>query len=367
MSKLRFTDWIPPQLGEKIWDNRYGVIIIMIAYRTINSLPEFDIMAGPWNALLDVSASHVPFLRHEYLMAWWQTLGGGEWQEANLNILLGTEDDRLIGVAPLFLSNNRQGDSGLWFIGSIEVSDYLDILARPEDTGRFCDGLLKHLSESQPEIRRLDLCNILDDSPTLPAFEKAANLSGWMAKQEVLQHSPFILLPDDFETYLDSIDKKQRHEIRRKLRRLENSGVSHRWYITLDAEKLPADIDSFLDLMAFDEQKSIFLTPRMREHMQNVTRCAFQAECLQLFFLEIEGKKVAGSLSFDYLDRLWLYNSGINPAYSEYSPGWIMLAELIHWACEHHYAELDFMRGDEEYKYRFGARDRFVKRLLLTR
>jgi CelD/BcsL family acetyltransferase involved in cellulose biosynthesis len=124
---------------------------------------------------------------------------------------------------------------------------------------------------------------------------------------------------------------------------------------------------SFLELMAFDNQKAAFLTPLMRTHMQNVIRCAFQAECLQLFFLEIEGKKVAGSLSFDYLDRFWLYNSGINPAYSEYSPGWIMLAELIRWACEHHYNELDFMRGDEEYKYRFGARDRFVKRLLLSR
>jgi CelD/BcsL family acetyltransferase involved in cellulose biosynthesis len=339
----------------------------MIAYRTIKTLPEFDVLAGSWNALLDVSASHVPFLRHEYLMAWWQTLGGGEWQRAELNIVVGTDGERLIGVAPLFLSDDRQGETKLWFIGSIEVSDYLDILARPEDTGQFCEGLLGYLAESQPEVRKLDLCNILDDSPTLLAIEQVSPRAGWQVQQEVLQHSPYIPLPGDFEIYLDSIDKKQRHEIRRKLRRLENSGVSHRWYITKDAEKLPTDIDAFLELMAFDNQKAAFLTPLMRTHMQNVIRCAFQAECLQLFFLEIEGKKVAGSLSFDYLDRFWLYNSGINPAYSEYSPGWIMLAELIRWACEHHYNELDFMRGDEEYKYRFGARDRFVKRLLLSR
>lgn len=101
--------------------------------------------------------------------------------------------------------------------------------------------------------------------------------------------------------------------------------------------------------------------------MENVIRCAFQADCLQMKFLEIDGVKVAGSLSFDYLNRLWLYNSGINPAYSEYSPGWIMLAELIRWACERHYRELDFMRGNEDYKYRFGAHDRFVKRLQITR
>jgi CelD/BcsL family acetyltransferase involved in cellulose biosynthesis len=339
----------------------------MISFRTIKTLPELDVLAGPWNALLDVSASHVPFLRHEYLMAWWQTLGGGEWQHAELNIIVGTEDDQMIGIAPLFLSDDRQGETTLWFIGSVEVSDYLDILTRPEDNVRFCEGLLRYLLESQPEIQRLDLCNILDDSPTLQAFEKVSAVTGWQVQQEVLQHSPYIPLEGDFERYLETIDKKQRHEIRRKLRRLDNSGVSHRLYITKDEERLPGDIDTFLNLMAFDEQKAAFLTSLMRTHMQNVTRCAFQADCLQLFFLEIDGKKVAGSLAFDYLDRLWLYNSGINPAYSEYSPGWIILAELIRWVCEKHYSELDFMRGNEEYKYRFGAHDRFVKRLLLTR
>lgn len=339
----------------------------MIAYRSINSLPEFDVLAGAWNALLDVSASHVPFLRHEYLMAWWQTLGGGEWQKADLNVIIATDDDQIIGAAPLFLSNEKGGDSRLWFIGSVEVSDYLDILVRPSDIERFCDGLLSYLMTNQPEIKTLDLCNILSDSPTLQAFESVSEPKGWQIQQEVLQHSPYITLPENFEEYLGSIDKKQRHEIRRKMRRLENAGVNYRWYITKEPDKLSGDIDSFLELMAYEEHKAKFLTPLMREHMHNVAQCAFQAECLQLFFLEIEGKKIAGSLSFDYLGRLWLYNSGINPAYSEYSPGWVMLAELIRQACENHYSELDFMRGDEEYKYRLGAHDRFVKRLLITR
>jgi CelD/BcsL family acetyltransferase involved in cellulose biosynthesis len=340
----------------------------MITYRIIDSLPAFDVLAGSWNSLLDVSASHVPFLRHEYLMAWWQTLGGGEWHNAEIRIILGTEDDCIMGIAPFFLSFERQEKPSLWFMGSVEVSDYLDILVRPEDADRFCEGLLSFLpGSSLKEIDILDLYNLLDDSPTLPAFARAAARTGWQMQEEVLQHSPFIPLPGNFDVYLAEIDKKQRHEIRRKLRRLESSGVSHRWYTTRMEEELPGDIDVFLELMAYDEQKAAFLTPIMRTHMQNVTRCAFQADCLQLSFLEIDGKKVAGSLSFDYLDCLWLYNSGIDPAFSEYSPGWVMLAELIRWGCEHQYRELDFMRGDEEYKYRFGARDRFVKRLLLTR
>ncbi len=340
----------------------------MITYKTINSLPEFDILAGSWNSLLDVSASHVPFLRHEYLMAWWQTLGGGEWSKADLNIIIGSEDDKLIGIAPLFISNEKNGVPVLWFIGSIEVSDYLDILARPEDIKRFCDGLVKYMAnDSVVPWSKLDLCNILDDSPSLSALSTSARELGWQVQEEILQHSPYIPLNKDFEEYLATIDKKQRHEIRRKQRRLESSGVTYRWHMTSNENELPADINSFLNLMAFDEQKATFLSPQMRMHMENVIRCAFQAECLHLMFLEIEGEKVAGSVSFDYLDRMWLYNSGINPAYAEYSPGWLILAELIRRSCEYQYSELDFMRGNEEYKYRFGARDRFIKRLQITR
>ncbi len=279
-----------------------------------------------------------------------------------------TDNNNLIGIAPLFTTNEIGGEAAFLFIGSVEVSDYLDILARPEDIGRFCEGLLEYLATDEAtNWKKLDLCNILDDSPSLPAFTTAAREIGWQVHEEILQHSPFITLQGDFENYLASIDKKQRHEIRRKQRRLETSGVPYRWYTTTEEEKIPGDIDAFLGLMAFDELKATFLAPLMRTHMENVIRCAFQADCLQMKFLEIDGVKVAGSLSFDYLNRLWLYNSGINPAYSEYSPGWIMLAELIRWACEHHYRELDFMRGNEDYKYRFGAHDRFVKRLQITR
>jgi CelD/BcsL family acetyltransferase involved in cellulose biosynthesis len=47
------------------------------------------------------------------------------------------------------------------------------------------------------------------------------------------------------------------------------------------------------------------------------------------------------------------------------SPGWVLLARQIEWACEHGRSEFDFMRGDEAYKYRFGAVNRHVVRARL--
>jgi len=324
-------------------------------------------LKSDWNALLDESVSHVPFLRYEYLYNWWQTRGGGEWpEESRLAIVTASENGRLLGIAPLFRAEHA-GRSALLLLGSIEVSDYLDLIVRPADLAAFLGGLLPFLAEALPDWQALDLYNLLDSSPSLPALQAAASARGWGFRQEQLQHSPYIPLPGDWETYLAGIDKKQRHEIRRKMRRAEESSVPVGWSITRDPADLEADMESFLALMSQDPEKDAFLTPPMRAHMRATMRCAFEAGCLQLAFLNIDGKRAAGYLNFHYLDRLWIYNSGLDRSFSEYSPGWVLLGELLRWANQNGVREFDFMRGDEEYKYRFGAVDRFVMRAVVDR
>jgi len=324
-----------------------------------------DELREEWNLLLDETATHVPFLRHEYLQVWWETRGGGEWPRAELAVVTAREGERLVGVAPFFAAE-WQGRRALLLLGSIEISDYLDLLARPEDLPAFLDALLPFLAE-RLEWEALDLYNFLDSSPSLPALKAAAERMGWHYTQEMVQHAPFITLPGDWEVYLAGIDKKQRHEIRRKLRRAEGAEVPVRWYQVCAAESLDSELDDFITLMRQEEDKDAFLTEEMVEHMRETARCAMDEGCLNLAFLEVDGRKSAGYLSFDYLNRLWVYNSGLNYADGYYSPGWVLLSYLIQWAIENGYDELDFMRGDEDYKYRFGATDRYVMRVTITR
>jgi CelD/BcsL family acetyltransferase involved in cellulose biosynthesis len=326
-----------------------------------------DDLEAEWNDLLAETVTHVPFLRYEYLRIWWETRGGGEWPDAQLALITARQDGRLIGGAPLFYTPDHQGRPSLLLVGSIEISDYLDLLVRPADLQPFLNNLLPCLdSLPLPEWKALDLYNLLETSPTLPALEAAAQLHKRSYQVERLQHSPYIPLPGDWETYLSGIDKKQRHEIRRKMRRAEESGVPLRWYILQDAQKVNEEIDALLDLMAQDDDKAAFLTPAMREQMHKTISCAFEVGCMNLAFLEINGEKAAAYLSFDYLNRLWVYNSGLNRKFNEFSPGWVLLGYLLRWANEQKYEELDFMRGDEEYKYRFGAKDRFIVRATVS-
>ena len=87
----------------------------------------------------------------------------------------------------------------------------------------------------------------------------------------------------------------------------------------------------------------------------------------RVIYKEIDGKKAAAVLCFDYGNRLWAYNSGFDASMNEYSPGWVLLSYILRWANENRYEAFDFMRGNEKYKYRFGAVDRFVMRQTISR
>lgn len=335
----------------------------------VRTSDELDDLAEEWNHLLTFSASHVPFLRHEYIRTWWRTLGGGEWSHGDLYVVVARhEDGTMCAIAPLFFSDNKEGEASMMLLGSIEISDYLDVIARPQDLATFMEDLLEHLSGPEaPSWQSIDWYNILESSPTLPALKAAVDLKGWSYEQERLNHCPYIPLPGDWETYLAGINKKQRHEIRRKMRRAEKSGRLVRWYIVEDETKLDAEFEEFLRLMEQDENKKAFLTDVMYEQMRATVREAYRAGWLQLSFLEIDGEKAAGYLNFDYDNRIWVYNSGIDYRFRALSPGWVLLGHLLKWANEHGRDAFDFMRGDEAYKYRFGGIDRFVLKVSVKR
>jgi CelD/BcsL family acetyltransferase involved in cellulose biosynthesis len=306
-----------------------------------------EITPESWNTLVEQSIADTPFSHYEYLSEWWKTLGGGEWQNAELILISATENDQIIGIAPLFIAD-YDSQRALMLVGSIEISDYLDLIVREGDLTRFLSGLLDFLI-SQPDKNwsAIDWYNLPDTSPTLAALKTEAEKRGWTHHEVVYRPTPRIPLNGSFEDYLSRIDKKQRHEIRRKMRRAAESEKNVRFTIVNGTENIDAEINSFFDLMVQDSGKAGFLHPAMREQMT----------------VTIRNAQTAASLNFDYKNKLWGYNSGVSSEHRELSPGWVLLAHTIQWCCENGRYEFDFMRGDEEYKYRFGGVNQYVMRV----
>jgi CelD/BcsL family acetyltransferase involved in cellulose biosynthesis len=320
-----------------------------------------------WNALVEQSITDTPFSRHEYLSEWWKTLGGGEWKAEtkdppSLVLVSAKENDQLVGIAPLFIEE-YDGQQALMLVGSIEISDYLDLIVRATDLPHFLSGLLDFLASHEAgNWSAVDWYNLPDSSPTLVALKAESERRGWNYMEEVYRPTPRIPLNGSFDEYLARIDKKQRHEIRRKMRRAAESEKNVRFHVIDQTADIQSETNAFFDLMVQDPNKEQFLHPEMREQMTITIRNAFERGYLWLAFLEVNGSKAAASLNFDYKNKLWGYNSGVGREHMELSPGWVLLAYVIQWCAENGRSEFDFMRGDEDYKYRFGGVNQHVMR-----
>jgi CelD/BcsL family acetyltransferase involved in cellulose biosynthesis len=245
-------------------------------------------------------------------------------------------------------------------VGSIEISDYLDLVVTHEALQEFTRGLLDVLAGSAASRwRTLEWYNVPEASPALAALKAESERRGWSFALDIYRPTPYIKLTGDFESYLSGLQKKQRHEIRRKMRRLHESGRDVRWYV-VEGQDLDQEMDALFALMAEDPKKAEFLSEPMRAQLRSSAHVAQRAGWLWLAFLEIDGQKAAASLNFDYGNRLWGYNSGVSALFLDASPGWVLLGHILQWASENGRSEFDFMRGDEDYKYRFGAVSRHV-------
>ncbi len=328
----------------------------------ITNPAEWQSLQAEWQSLFAVTHRPVPFLEFWYLQTWWQTLGGGEWPAgaSQLQIIIARENGQLVGAAPLFYSEKPGSPGALRFIGQIEVTDYLDFLCPPESLELFLTNLLEFI-RTEPELlsRQLDLANFQDDSPSLPLLRALCEQKGWQWSSEALQPSPYIPLQNSWDAYLASISKKQRHEIRRKIRNAE-ARYQTGWHLVTPEDDLQEEANDFITMMAQDPTKETFLTPTMKTFMSDVIKAAGSAGQLHLSFLTFDGKKAAAYLSLAAEKKLWVYNSAWEAEFSPFSPGWVLLSKMISWATDQSFTEVDMMRGNEDYKYRFGGIDRHV-------
>ncbi|MDH7489298.1 MAG: GNAT family N-acetyltransferase [Anaerolineae bacterium] len=324
----------------------------------------FEQLHAEWNALLERSPLRTVFLTWEWQATWWKHLGEGE-----LHLLTLRDDDgTLVGIAPLCRVTSPAGLHTFRWVGCVDVSDYLDVVAAPGYEAALYTAILDYLtSPDAPAWRYVDLCNIREASPTHQSIARMAQERGLYARASVQEVCPVIPLPATWDEYLDSLDKKQRHEIRRKIRRIE-SAADTRWRIADDPATLDEDIEAFIRLhRKSNPEKDAFMDEKMVAFFRDVCHTFFHCGWLSLAFIFVNGNRAASMLNFDYDNRILVYNSGYDPEeYAAMSPGIVLLSYCIRHAIETRREQFDFLRGDEEYKFRFGAVRTTVHNVLVS-
>ena len=281
------------------------------------------------------------------------------------------DNERLMGLAPLFAHANESAEQELKTVGCVDVSDYLDLIARRGHEEAVFGALLDVLADPDlwdPNWDLVNLCNIRQDSPTLSLLKSLAEARGHQVTVQQQSVCPIIALDGSWDDYLEKLDGKERRELRRKLRKA-NPFAGVEWYIVGADHDLEAEVDKFLALMASSrDDKAAFLHEEHRAFMQDVAQTAWQAGWLELAFLTIQGEPAATMMNFVYNNQTLLYNSGLDAArFLRMSPGIVLTAFLIQHSIEQGRTVFDFLRGDEAYKYQLGGSDTPIYQLSIRR
>ncbi|HEY7802144.1 MAG TPA: GNAT family N-acetyltransferase, partial [Dehalococcoidia bacterium] len=128
-------------------------------------------------------------------------------------------------------------------------------------------------------------------------------------------------------------------------------------------------LDTLFHLMRISSHhKEEFLDrPGMEAFFREMVSVMAHERMLRFYLLTLDREPVASVLNFDLGGVLYMYNSGYDPQYSHYGVGLMSKALLLKDAVESGRTCVDFLRGDEAYKYDLGGTDQQVYHLTLTR
>ncbi len=307
-----------------------------------------DQLETRWSELLPRASYPSVFASPAWLRVWQR-----EFDEDQLLLLSVSCQEELVGVAPLMIDRGGR----LSFAGDTQIFDYMDFVSQEGGELPLISAVFRSLLERP--WRELVLWGIREDSPTLIALPQICDDLGLSLKTELEDICPRVDLPGTWDEYLEGLGKKDRHELRRKLRRLAQSGD-----VRLEVLDTPAEINSALgDFLrmhtASRSDKAAFF-----EGIASETARKNQAK---LLFLTLDGVRVAGVLCFRIRNELLLYNSGYDPAYSGLAVGLLSKALALRHAIEEGLARFDFLRGAEPYKYDLGGQNFNVYRCIIHR
>ncbi|MSQ12619.1 MAG: GNAT family N-acetyltransferase [Dehalococcoidia bacterium] len=324
----------------------------------------FEGVTPTWDRLLASCDANTLFLTPLWQKTWWETLGSGGPSangkpHAELMLLSLRDGEQPVGVAPM----QRMGDT-VSFLGDTDVFDYHDFIIRNGCEDAFFTSLCAYLDQ-QP-WRKLYLPSVPEGSPTIEHIRRQAERLSWQCTVEQEDVSPGLALPSTWDGYLAGLSGKDRHELRRKMRRL--FAATQPTFQTFTDTSVDEHVDRFLKLMRDGKQeKQSFLTPEREHFFRVMCRAVSKAGMLRLHFLGIDGVPVAAAMCFDYNGKRLLYNSGFSPEYYSLSVGLLLKALSVQEAIEKGLAYFDFLRGDEPYKYDLGGKNRAVYRITVQR
>lgn len=319
-----------------------------------------------WNELLQESHFNDIFLTYEWMSVAWSIFKDGE-----LCIVLLEDREKIVCILPLY--KYKLGPFRiLKFIGT-GLSDYGSFIIHKdydikETIHQAFDILLK-----EKDWDAIDLQQIPDDSPIYKG------LKGFLTEPEIknkqyvslkeMVNCPFVCFEDKGNTFEAEVNKT----LLRKIRGREKQVLAEKTSLILEDEFNHQLIDEVLGAFFTMHikrwkaagRKSIFTCKKCRSFYREMAVQLSKNDWFYMPTLKIENEYAAFEYAFRYNKKIYDYTSAYEIGFEGYFPGLILKKHLIFFNSDKDLREIDFLRGDEQYKYKWTKHYRVNYRFLL--
>ncbi|MGH8312284.1 MAG: GNAT family N-acetyltransferase [Gammaproteobacteria bacterium] len=309
-----------------------------------------SVLTREWNDLAERTGA-TPYVRPEWVAAWWRAFGAGE-----LRILTLRRKGRLVGLLPVA---QRHG-----CVSSLTNyhTPQSDLLA--EDAGVAYD-LAQRLFTGHP--RRVCLAGLPALGGGINACQRAAREAGYRIWVHPYQTSPYLRIEGSWERYEARLGSSSSRAagLRRSLRRLNRRGqVSLE--IVSSGEGLVAALQSAFAIEALSwktaRHTAIQSHPKTMQFYTNIARWAESRGSLRLFFLCLDRQPLAMLYALEEQGVCHLLKSGYDARYRQFSPGSLLIRSVVERCFAKGLRTVEFHGDAEPYKLQWASETRRLKR-----
>lgn len=297
-----------------------------------------------------------PFQSPAWIDAWWAHLGGGE----RVDVQARDDTGKLIAALPMFVWNDA-GVRRLVPVGATQ-SDYLDALVDPAAPGAR-DALWRALLATADCWDALVLHDVRDGSSLLTELPP-----GWRVVDEPCETCPVLALPPA-PPLLPQLGKAQRRKVVHDRHRAEALGG-----VTV-AFARPHEVDGALTALfelhearwRLEGQEGMLASPEVQAFHRAAAPALAATGLLRMPVVRHDGRIVSVLLGLGDARRGYSYVIGSDFAVPKQSFGTLAFAHLIEACLDEGAREFHFLRGEEAYKYQWGAQPTRTMRRVVTR
>lgn len=333
-----------------------------IHVQAITSEGELKTLAEEWHALLAETGQDSLFLTWEWVSSWWHHLGSG----SRLFLLCVRDlDAGLIGLAPFRIVEERPpiGPSlrVIHFLGtrSPAWADDLDIIAKRGREAEVLEAITNHLLARRDEWDVACLTDLGPEALSLRHLSERFHASGLPSTVEPAGVCPYLPLTEPWTTYEERARRKFR-DLGKYLKAIEHAGAA---LGVMDSREM---LDRGLDALVVLNRKRVeakadipsLSNPGFEAFVRAFCHAAAERGWLRLYYAAVGDQIVGVNLNFAYGRRVFGYLSGFDPAWRRHGMGTCLFYHAIHHSWASGQAIYDFLRGEEEYKYRWTSHER---------